>query len=46
MSQSINDLTREDMLNYLLVYGNCAPSYYEKLDEEKLKREYMDATKA
>ena len=36
------ELTREDMLNYLLVYGSCAPGYYEKLDDEKLKREYED----
>jgi len=38
----MEELTREDMLNYLLVYGNCAPTYYERLDDEKLKREYED----
>jgi len=41
----MDELTREDMLNYLLVYGTCAPNYYEKLDDERLKREYEDAIK-
>lgn len=33
-------LSRDDMLAYLIAFGRLVPEYYEKLDDEKLKKEY------
>lgn len=39
-------LTREDMLVYLITFGKYAPDYYLKLNDDKLKQEYDEVTKA
>lgn len=38
--------TRKEMIDYLKVFGRVVPEYYEKLDDEKLKREYEETRKA
>ena len=43
MSES---LTREEMLAYLIAFGKYVPEYYEKLDDEKLLKEYNNAMNA
>lgn len=40
------NLTREDMLIYLITFGRYAPEYYLKLNDEKLEQEYIDVIKA
>ncbi|MEK3726807.1 hypothetical protein [Lysinibacillus sp. FSL W8-0953] len=40
------NLTREEMLAYLTAFGRLVPEYYEKLDDEKLKREYEETRSA
>lgn len=40
------NLTREDMLVYLITFGRYAPEYYLKLNDEKLQQEYDDVMKA
>jgi hypothetical protein len=40
------NVSRENMLTYLNAFGKCAYEYYVKLDDEKLKQEYEDATNA
>lgn len=39
-------LTRDEMLAYLVAFGRLVPEYYEKLDDEKLKKEYEEAMRA
>ncbi|MFW7187326.1 hypothetical protein [Lysinibacillus sp. BNK-21] len=39
-------VTREEMLAYLMAFGRLVPEYYEKLDDEKLKREYEETRRA
>lgn len=34
------ELTREEMLVYLIAFGKYASEYYMKLDDDKLKQEY------
>ena len=41
-----SSLTREDMLVYLITFGRYAPEYYLKLNDEKLQKEYNEATMA
>ncbi|WP_349531955.1 hypothetical protein [Lysinibacillus capsici] len=36
------NLTREEMLAFLVAFGRLVPEYYERLDDEKLKREYEE----
>ena len=37
-------LSRDEMLAYLIAFGRLVPEYYEKLDDEKLKKEYENTT--
>lgn len=39
-------LSRDEMLAYLVAFGRLVPEYYEKLDDEKLKKEYEEAMRA
>lgn len=39
-------LSRDEMLAYLTAFGRLVPEYYERLDDEKLKKEYEEATMA
>lgn len=39
-------LSRDEMLAYLVAFGRLVPEYYEKLDDEKLEKEYKDAMKS
>lgn len=39
-------LSRDEMLAYLVAFGRLVPEYYEKLDDEKLQKEYEEAMKA
>lgn len=38
----IENPSRNEMLGYLKAFGRLVPEYYEKLDDEKLKKEYEE----
>lgn len=40
------NLTREEMLIYLIAFGRYAPEYYLKLNDEKLEQEYDEVMMA
>jgi|GEM_PF-1454666 len=40
------NLSREEMLAYLVAFGKCASEYYTQLNDDRLKQEYEDTRNA